>query len=172
MNIVSLSAVLMPFVSVSAFVAYRHPAAYRTVCAWFLIVATPAFVALLVWEAGATIMYYAMAQFIDRDKLDAAEKAANAIAFMNWKWIVVSVCLFGYLIFLDSLESLGIVAPDAVKKPEPGKKPAASTQAAPRSRLDELTSLLGSLPDDDVASRRYRKPEPPALPQSRHRAPS
>jgi hypothetical protein len=122
-------------------------------------------------------MHYGMTHFIDREKLDAAEQAANAIAFYNWKWIVVSVCLFGTLLLLGSLEELGIVAPDVAKKADgakkpDAKKPPASTQANPTQRLAELTSLLGSLPDDGAASRRYRAPQPPALPPSGRRAPS
>jgi len=140
-------------------------------------VAIPTFVGLLVWQAGATIMQYSMAQFIDKEKLDAAEKAASAIAFYNWKWISVSVCLLVALISLGSLEELGIVAPDAAKKAVDAKKlvdakPATKTVAGPTSRLDELTSLLGSLPDDGAASRRYRAPQPPAPPQSGRREPS
>jgi hypothetical protein len=169
MDIPLSAAVLMSLLSGPAFVAYKHPAAYRKLFRYCYPAALIVFAVLQVYDASATYMWHMIRPFIDQAKLEDAKTAADSITLVTWKWWAGGVSLSAYLIFLGMLEALGIVAPDAVKKADAVRK---ADAAYSRSRLDDLTSLLGSLPDDGAASRRYRVPQPPALPQSRRQAPS
>jgi len=96
-------------------VAYRHPAAYKTLFGAFMIMSGVVYVALQVWDFGAMVMYHTMHPYIDREKLDVAEKAADAFYILNGKSLVVWLCLTVYLTFLGVLPSFGVVAPDAKK---------------------------------------------------------
>jgi hypothetical protein len=112
----SIGAIITLLLPVPAFVAYRHPEAYKVLSFAFFVIGGIVYIGLQVWDFGALVMYHTMRSYIDREKLDAAEKAANALYILNWKWVVGWLCLFAYMGFLDLLPKLGIVAPDAAKK--------------------------------------------------------
>jgi hypothetical protein len=62
---ISISAVVTLLLPVPAFVAYRHPAAYRKVFGWLFMLASIVILALMLWDVGAASMYRAMRPFID-----------------------------------------------------------------------------------------------------------
>jgi hypothetical protein len=75
------------------------------------MVAGAVYIVLQVYDLGAMLMYHAMRPYIDREKLEAAEKAADAFYMVNWKVIVCWFGLAGYLAFLGTLKSLASLRP-------------------------------------------------------------
>jgi hypothetical protein len=55
-----------------AFVAYRHPCAYKVLAGGFFVVADTIYIGLQIFDAGAFVMFHAMRSYIDQEKLRAA----------------------------------------------------------------------------------------------------
>jgi len=123
MDIVSTSAVLMPFLSVTAFVAYKHPAAYKVLYILISLVLLVSFILLAAWDMSSMHTSAALYSYHDRAKLDEAKRVADALIILDWKLWVGWFSLNLYLGFLNSLPSLGIVARDDTKEAPASEAP-------------------------------------------------
>ena len=123
MDIGSTSAVLMPFLSVTAFVAYKHPAAYKVLYILISLVLLVSFILLAAWDMSSMHTSSALYSYHDRAKLDEAKRVADALIILDWKLWVGWFSLNLYLGFLNSLPSLGIVARDDTKEAPASEAP-------------------------------------------------
>jgi hypothetical protein len=121
-SLVSTVVTLMPILGVPAFVAYKHPAAYRTLYVPIYLTACAAYIALHAWDAGTSYTWDTVRPFIDPAKLNDAKAAADALTVLTWQRQLGWACLSIYVLFLAVLEPLGIVA-DATKKSPASNEP-------------------------------------------------
>jgi hypothetical protein len=131
---IPISAVLPLLLSVPAFVAYRHPEAYRGLASGFFVTAILAIIGLGTWDFAVHKMFHTIYPYLDKTKIEAAEKAANTLYVVNWNLFVGCFCLFAYLGFLELLPKMGIVAPDALKKEPASDEVGSAPQSAPTQK--------------------------------------